>query len=239
MGKAVAINGSPRMGKGYTAMILAPFIEGITEAGYEVKQFFASRMHIKPCVCDDMYCWYKKPGECCIKDDMELLYPELHHAEILILATPVYVPLPGDMQNIINRLCPLMQPLLEFHQGRTRARLHKNVAIRKLALVATGAWWEKENLGTVSRIAEELARDMNVEFAGALLRPHAFIMKKEDEYTAAGKEILMAAKKAGYDLIKNGSMGKETLESISRPLIPEEQLRKMYNQLLSSIPPSL
>ena len=84
--KVIAINGSPRMEKGYTALILTPFIEGMTDAGAEVKLFYPRRLKIKPCTCGQMYCWYGKSGECCIKDDMQLLYPQLREADILALA---------------------------------------------------------------------------------------------------------------------------------------------------------
>ena len=68
MNKTVAINGSPRMEKGDTAMVLAPFIEGMIDAGSDVELFYASRLKVKPCTCGEMYCWYKRPGECCFKD---------------------------------------------------------------------------------------------------------------------------------------------------------------------------
>jgi len=231
MVKVVAINGSPRMEKGNTAMILAPFIEGMTDAGSDVELFYARRLKVKPCT-GEMHCWYKKAGECIHKDDMQLLYPKLREAEILVLATPVYIPLPGEMQNIINRLCPLVEPFLETREGRTRARFRENVEIRKIVLVSTGAWWEKGNLSTVVRIVKELAEDASVEFAGAVLRPHAFVMKQEKELTKDGEAILNAVKRAGYDLVTEGRMAEETLETISHPLISEEELRRRYNQAL-------
>jgi multimeric flavodoxin WrbA len=226
MSKAVAINGSPLKQKGSTGTILTPLIQGMTDAGTEVELFYASDLKAKSCSCHDMYCWYNKPGECCIKDDMELLYPRLREAEILILATPVYIPLPGEMQNIINRLCPLIKPLLETRNGRTRARFHDNVKIRKILLVSTGGWWEKGNFGTVIRIAEELAADASVEFAGAVIRPHASFMKKEGILTEDGIAVLEAARKAGEELAKNRVISPETLEAISRPLISEEKLKQ-------------
>jgi multimeric flavodoxin WrbA len=180
-----------------------------------------------------MYCWYKKPGSCCLKDDMNSLYPRLREAEILILATPVYVPLPGEMQNIINRLCPLLKPLLETRQNRTRARFHEDVNIRKILLVSTGGWWEKGNFETVIKIAEELAENASVEFAGPVIRPHAFLMKSEGKLTGDGEIIIEAARKAGEELARNGRIGQETLEAISRPLIPEAELRLMYNAWVS------
>ncbi len=230
--KVVAINGSPRMDKGNTAMILAPFIQGMTDAGSDVELLYTRRLKVKPCTCSEMFCWYSEPGECCIKDDMQLLYPKLREAKILVLATPVYIPLPGDMQIIINRLCPLIEPFLETRKGRTRARFHDNVKIRKIVLVSTGGWWEKENFGTVVRIVEELAEDASVEFAGAVLRPHAFLMKKEEELTKDGKAVVSAVRRAGYELIKEGGMNRETLETVSHPLISEEELRHRYNKAL-------
>jgi len=230
--KVIAINGSPRMEKGYTALILNSFNHGMMDAGSEVELFYTRRLKVKPCTCGEMYCWYKKPGECCIKDDMQLLYPQLEEADILILATPVYIPLPGEMQNFINRLCPLINPILENREGRTRARFHKQVKIRKIVLVSTGGWWEKANFETVVRISEELAKDASVEFAGAVLRPHAFLMKKKGKLTKDGEAVLNMVKRAGNELIKKGRMNKETLEAISRPLISEEELRRRYNDVL-------
>ena len=230
--KVIAINGSPRMEKGHTALILTHFIQGMMDAGSEVELFYARRLKVKPCTCGEMYCWYKKAGECCIKDDMQLLYPQLREADILILATPVYIPLPGEMQNFINRLCPLIVPYLQNRQGRTRAGFHKQVKIRKIVLVSTGGWWEKENFETVVRITEELAKDASVEFAGAVLRPHAFLMKEKGKLTKDGEVVLNTVKRTGYELIKKGRMNKETLETICRPLISEEELRRRYNNEL-------
>jgi multimeric flavodoxin WrbA len=221
MSKAVAINGSPRMERGNTAMVLGPFIEGMTDAGSRVELFYASRLRVKPCACGKLYCWNDVPGECCIKDNMELLYPRLKEADILILAIPVYIPLPGDMQNIINRICPLIDPVLDFRKGRTRAKFRKDVRIRAIALVSTGGWWEKGNFATVVRIIKEIAEDASVKFAGAVLRPHAGVMRKDGELTQDGKAILNAVQGAGQELIKDGAMRQETLAAISRPLISQ------------------
>ncbi len=217
--KAVAINGSPRMERGSTAMILNPFIDGMTDAGSHVELFYASRLKVKPCACGTMYCWTQMPGECCIKDEMQVLYPKLKDADILVLATPVYIPLPGDMQDIINRLCPLLDPVLDFRKGRTRAIFRKDVNTRAIVLVSTSGWWEKGNFGTVVRIVKELAEDTSAKFGGAVLRPHVDFMKRGEELTQDGRAVLNAVRKAGYELIKDGGMKRETLAAISRPLI--------------------
>jgi multimeric flavodoxin WrbA len=232
MVKVLAINGSPRKDKGNTASVLSPFIQGITDAGADVELFYASKLKIKPCSCGSMHCWYDIPGECCINDDMQILYPKLKESEILIIATPVYIPLPGAMQNVINRLCPLVEPFLEFRQDRTRARFRADVKVKKIVLVSTSGWWEKENMNTVVRIVEELAENASVEFSGAILRPHAFTMKQDGQFTRDGKKILEEVRKIGSELIHEGVINHESLELISQPLISEEELRHRYNQAL-------
>jgi len=161
---------------------------------------------------------------------MQDLYPRLRAAEVLVLATPVYIPLPGEMQNVINRLVPLMDPVLETRQGRTRVRFRKDVKIKKIVLVSTSGWWEMGNFDTVVGIARELAEDASVEFAGAVLRPHAYLMKEDGELTEEGKAVQEAARRAGYELVKEGGMKVRTLDMVSRPLISQEEFRLRSNQ---------
>ena len=158
---------------------------------------------------------------------MEQLYPKFREADILTLAIPIYFPFPGEMQNLLNRLMPLVEPILEFRDGRTRSKFHDDVKISKIVLVSTGGWWEKENMSLLVDFVDHMAKDGNVEFSGALLRPHAFLMDEYEEKTA---EILSAAKKAGTQLIRDGKMSRETLEIISKPLLPEKDLRDRYNK---------
>lgn len=221
MTKVVAINGSPKMQKGNTAKILTPFLEGMEEAGASVELFYARRLNVKPCA-GEFYCWNKKPGQCYIDDSMQSLYPKLRDADALVLATPVYVPLPGEMQNLINRLVPLLDPALGRRNGRTRVRFRGDVKISKIVLVSSSGWWEMGNFGTVLRIIKELAEDADVEFAGALLRPHASFMT---EYKEKAEKIFAAAKQAGYQLVKEGRMSKDLLKAVSQPLISEDKWR--------------
>jgi multimeric flavodoxin WrbA len=217
--KVVAINGSPRMEKGNTAKILTPFLEGMEKAGASVELFYAKRLGVKPCD-GEWYCWNKKPGQCYIDDGMQTLYLKLREADILVLATPVYVPLPGEMQNLMNRLVPLLDPVLKMQNGRTRVRFRTDVKINKIVLVSSSGWWETGNFGTVLRIVKEFAKDANTEFAGALLRPHAAYMADNKE---KAEKIFEAARQAGCELVKKGRMSKNLLKTISQPLISEER----------------
>jgi multimeric flavodoxin WrbA len=209
------------MEKGNTALILNPFIQGMQYGGCSVELFFASKLKVLPCECGTMRCWRATPGECIYQDNMSLLIPELKVADILVIATPVYAPLPGEMQNVLNRMVPLLIPDLVWRDGRTRARFRDGIYIRKVVLLAVGGWWEPENLDGVVDLVREFADTASVEFAGAVLRPHAYHLKKDGVLSGAGKIVVQAVKQAGFELVRNGKMEEETLLKIRKPLIPE------------------
>jgi len=158
---------------------------------------------------------------------MQLIYPKLRASDILVLATPVYVPLPREMQDFLNRLMPLIQPLLSYKHGRTRARFHKSVRIAKIVLVSTSGWWELGNFGTVLRIAREFAEDVSVKFAGALLRPHCHEALVHEEISS---QIFQAAERAGFELVSKGKIDEHTLDIISQPVISEKEYRRINNE---------
>ena len=216
------------MEKGLTARVLGVFLEGMKEAGASVEIIYPKKLKITPCI-GDFQCWFEKVGECIYSDDMQsVVFPKMRGSDILVLGIPIYYPLPGEMQNLLNRLMPLVEPLLEFRNGRTRARFHENVKISKIVLVGVGGWWEMENLDIVVEIVKHMANAANIPFAGAILRPHAFVMTENEEKALVINE---AVKKAGHQLIKEGEISPNLFEMISQPLISEEDLRDRYNQM--------
>ena len=217
--KVVAVNGSPRMEKGRTTSILTPFLEGLKKGGASVEHYYLQKMKIRPCI-GELKCWRETPGECFYRDDMHKVYEPLRESDVLVIATPVYGPLPGAMQEFLNRMVPLMQPSLELREGRTRAKMRENVKLSKFFLISTSGWWELGNFDRTIHIVKEFAATSSIEFAGAILRPHARMML---QLTEEAQEIFDATRDAGYQFATNGSISQETLDSISRPLISEKE----------------
>ena len=222
MFNVVAINGSPRMVKGNTAMILDPFLDELENQGAAIDLFYPSKLQIKPCNCGRLYCWNDSPGECIHHDAMQKIYPALKKSNLLVFATPIYIPIPGEMQKFINRLTPLLDPKIEFRNGRTGAQFREDVQIDKVVLLATGGWWEKENLDRATCIVEEFAAVANVSFGGAILRPHAHLMVKDGQLTKNGQAVIQEIRLAAQELVESGDFRAETLEKISQPLISKE-----------------
>lgn len=100
--KILILNGSPRA-QGHTAQMLRAFRAGAEDAGHEVWQLDVCRMNIRGCLgCE--YCHTKGGGQCVQTDDMQQVYPLLHAADMLVLASPIYYHnLSGQLKCTIDR----------------------------------------------------------------------------------------------------------------------------------------
>jgi len=203
-------------------MILTPFIAGLEDKGAEVDLFYASELKVKACSCGHLYCWHKTPGECIYQDSMTKLYSAAKNARILVFASPVYSPTPGDLQNIINRFVALLDPVLEFRNGRTRARLRADVQIEKVALVSGSGWWEKENVNLLEHVIKEFAGNASITYAGTIVRPHIYALRTSEGITPEGEKVLSAIRQAAGELMETGEFSRGILDAVSRPLVSRE-----------------
>jgi len=106
--KIIVFNGSHRGKNGNTHVMVEEFSYGARDVGAEVENIFLVKKEIKPCSgCFD--CWFKTPGKCILKDDMEEMLQKFISSDIVVFATPVYVDnITGIMKNFIDRLIPLI-----------------------------------------------------------------------------------------------------------------------------------
>ncbi len=229
--KVLAFNCSPKMDKGNTALILNPFLEGIREAGAEVELFYTKKLKINPCQ-GEFNCWLKTPGKCFQKDDMQMLYPKLREADVLIFATPVYVDgMSGPMKNLLDRMIlPGVQPFFELRDGHCRHPLREGTKHGKVVLVSNCGFWEMDNFDPLLVQMKAFCRNAAREFAGALLRPHGGALRPMLEMGAPVNDIFEAAKEAGRQLVRDGEMSAVTLNNISRELLPQEMYIQRINQ---------
>jgi len=224
--KVLALNSGQRTEKSNTALILNPFLEGMREAGAEVESFYTKKLNINPCQgC--FVCHSKTPGTCWQKDDMQMLHPRLREADIWVLAAPVYFGgLPGPMKNLIDRTMPLFLPLIELLDGHCSGLPREGTKYSKVVLVATCGYWEMDNFDLLLAHVQVLG-----EFAGALLRPQADVLRPMLDRGEPLDDIFTAAKEAGRQLVRDGKMATETLDIVSRELMPLETYIQVYNRL--------
>lgn len=86
-GKILGVGGSPRSG-GNSDMLLERVLRGAEDAGAEVKAVYPRDYTFSSCIgCEAC----RKHGACTgLKDDMQLIYPEIRQSGGLVLTTPVH-----------------------------------------------------------------------------------------------------------------------------------------------------
>lgn len=106
--KVLAISASPRRG-GNSDVLCDQFLKGASESGNKVEKINLSGLTISPCAA----CYgCRESGKCVKKDDMEWVLDELIHADIVLLAVPVYFySMNAQMKIMIDRCLPRYQEI--------------------------------------------------------------------------------------------------------------------------------
>jgi len=221
--RVIAINASPLMDKGNTALLLNPFLDGMRAEGADVELLYTKRLQIRPCQ-GDFSCWFRSPGQCIYNDDMKALLPRMRDADILVFATPLYLDgMAAPLKNLWDRMLPMLQPYVELRDGHCRHPLrepHKGVGA-KVVLVANCGFWELDNFDSLVAHTKAMCRNTKREFAGGLLRPHGPVLSGMATVGAPeAQAVLAAANGAGRELIRSGCIAPGTLEAVCRPLLP-------------------
>lgn len=237
--KVVAFNCSPKAEKANTALILDPFLKGMATSGAEVKLYYTRNLKIRPC-SGDLHCWFKKPGVCIHKDDMQILYPELREADIWVFATPVYFDgVSGTMKNLMDRMVPLILPFVEIRNGHCAHARREGVKTGRVVLVSNCGFWEPDNFEPLVVHMKAFCRTIGRDFAGALLRPCGDAFRGLLELERPVKDVIQASENAGKELLETGEMQPGTLKTVSRELMPLDQFvissNKVCRRLLDDL----
>ena len=121
MSKIVILVGSMRKG-GNTDLLARRFAEGASEHN-SVEFILVADYKVAPCIgCNTCF---TREGNACFNHDMDEVYEKLRHADVLVIASPVYFySISAELKAIIDRL---------------HTPMRNTFAIRKLALLLVGA----------------------------------------------------------------------------------------------------
>jgi multimeric flavodoxin WrbA len=235
MTQVLVLNSSPNLKRGGTVTILRHFIRGMEEAGAEVDVLNLAEMDVSPCKgC--MACWWKTPGACVQKDDMVQVYPKLRKADILILATPLYVDgMNAQMKAAVDRFLALCQPFFEVRNGHCRHPHREGYGRGKLVLVSVCGFHELDNFDPLVMHVKAICKNIGRDYSGAVLRPYArmfpFLKMKGVDVDSVYEDV----RKAGLQLIRDGEISPETSASIGRDLVTREELVDGMNSFFRRI----
>lgn len=227
--KVLAINSSPFKGKSNTSLILNPFIEGLESEGANTELIYTEDLNIKPCK-GEMSCMLRS-GECIQDDDMNLVRQKMRESNVLVLASPLYCDgVTGPMKNVLDRTITEILPFMEIKEDRSIHPSRYDVEGSKIVLVSNCGFWEKENFNPMVAHIQAFSRNSHSEFAGALLRPHGPALRNMIEMDQPVDDVLYAARDAGRQLARDGKISPETLNTVSRELLPRDFYLQIVNQ---------
>ena len=95
------LSGSPRKG-GNTELLVEAFVKGASQK-HHVEVVSVRDYKVNPCV-DCNVCFKSKDNTCVQKDDMTIIYEKMAHADMLVIASPVYFyGLSAQLKTVIDR----------------------------------------------------------------------------------------------------------------------------------------
>ncbi|MFX1513581.1 MAG: NAD(P)H-dependent oxidoreductase [Promethearchaeota archaeon] len=227
--QVLVFNSSPHKDKGGTGKILNPFLEGMKEAGADIDLIYVHKLTINPCRgC--FTCWTNSPGKCVQDDDMTEILPKFTSADIIVFATPVYVDgMTSTMKVLLDRSIPLIKGVWEIRDNHCRHPQREKKESGKVVLVSVSGFTELDNFDPLIMHMKAACKNMDREFVGSVLRPCSWVLPMLKERGINIDDIIEATKEAGSQIIKNGKFSPKTLSTISRELVPREEIIKVLN----------
>jgi multimeric flavodoxin WrbA len=124
-------------------------------------------------------CWWKDPGRCIHRDDLDQIYPMILESDLMLFASPLSAGLPSwQIKAFQDRLIPLIHPYIELRQGechhQKRYKHYPEIAL----LVEEEADTELADL----KILEELYRRFSLNFHSNLKGIASLSQSNEEIY---------------------------------------------------------
>ncbi len=156
------LNGNPEPGSfdGY----LDSFAEGLAEAGADARTVTLRDLKLRTCTgCWD--CWWKTPGVCSLKDDMEDLLRAMVATDLVIWASPLILGAPSALlKTAQDRSIPVLHPYIILHRGEChhRRRYAHNPDLG--LIVAPGPGDGEEDIAIAKRLYERFSLNTRTSF---------------------------------------------------------------------------
>ncbi|MFC1833430.1 flavodoxin family protein [Thermodesulfobacteriota bacterium] len=226
--KVLVVNAAPRMEAGNTQMILNPLLVGMRHEGASVDVCYLGRKKIERCIgC--FTCYAKTPGRCIHQDDMPAVIERVRMADMMVLATPVYVDgMTSLAKSFIDRLVVFLDPhFMKTDKGLAHPLRWKFPG--KLLLMSVCGYPGVHNFEPLLLHMERISRNFHSEFIGAILRPAVFSCLLTHKYPDRIKAVMDAVRIAGEQLAQDGTMSQENLDAASADICSAEELMNTAN----------
>jgi len=228
----LALNSSPRKERGATDKVLQAFLEGARLEGASTETVYLQGKDIRPCLgC--FSCWVKTPGRCAQDDETETLLTKIQRADLLVYATPLYdFTMTATMKVMIERTLPLLEPyLVEDPDGNT---IHepRSGETQPSVLISVCGYPEISSFDALRATFRRMCRPPYNPLVAEIFRTMSTIMlSKEFSFlNERVEEYLSYVRKAGQEVVVNGSIFPTTQAKLEEDLMPPSLYRRGANE---------
>ena len=234
--RLVAINGSHRGEKGWTAFLINQLVTGAESAGAQCTVVTLSKLKINRCLScyecqqEGRECAGGEAGDRCVwhdKDDAAGVFQLMAAADILLFGTPVYVlGMSGLLKTFIDRLYATMNPY-DMHinaHGLLHHRIDPAVSSKPFVTLVTCGNLEEATPSNVLHFFKTYARFMDAPQVGVLVRNGAPLLDAARSEEGAARlpavaRVYAAYQQAGRELATVGLIRRETQRIANQELI--------------------
>lgn len=215
--KVLGINGSGRGGKGMTQIVVERFMRGAESAGAVTEVLFPAKMKIAPCAAC-LHCWLRTPGKCRHKDSIPEIMEKIGFANLLVLASPVYVDgMTAQMKAVFDRMITFTPPFFELVGNRSyHPIVHENRP--PVVAISTCGFPERLHFDPIGLHFERICQNMRVDLLGQIQFPGSSIIATDPPVV---EDNLAAVEAAGREAVESGAISEATLEAANRDYIPD------------------
>jgi multimeric flavodoxin WrbA len=215
----VALNGSPRAGKGMTEIIVRRFLAGAGAAGASTEVLYPAKMEIAYCTgC--LRCWFQTPGVCKHKDDMAGLMATVTGADLAVFASPVYVDgMPAQFKAMFDRLAAFTPPFFEYSEDRSYHESTTDVR-GKVVIVSTCGYPERRHFDPISLHLSRICENMRADVLGEFYFPASSLIATDPEMVEPNLE---AVERAGRELVETGNISEGTVAEANADYVKDPE----------------
>ncbi|MDP8262521.1 MAG: flavodoxin family protein [Candidatus Ancaeobacter aquaticus] len=230
--RVLALCGSPRGEHSSTYHMLNPLLAGMEDAGAKTELVLLSKLKMNHCTgC--YTCWTKTPGSCIHNDGVDEVLSKFVAVDLIIFGTPLYhFTMSGLLKDFIDRTLPLYEPWLVEDKNRPGLSGHPpRFSLPESAMLLCPCGFpEMGHFDPFVKWFEEYVRIFGWKYLGAILRPGAEILSK-DNFQHYLKGYYDDLRQAGQEIVQLGGVTEELGKRLTADLFPggAETFRKTAN----------
>lgn len=235
--KTLIINGSLKGEASHSYMVASRFAKGIeatADAQTEVVEL--KNMNISHCVgC--FGCWKVTPGQCVIRDDMDIIRDKIMESDNIILSFPLYFfGVSSKMKTMLDRLLPFKMPYKGRHATEDNLLImdyRYDFSDKRLILVSSCAHSSTDIVyDSVTREFDMICGKDNYT---KVFCPQGEILEL-DQMKPILNKYLNGIEDAGKEFGINRKLSEETARKVCAPLIPVRAVEKMMTGYWENYP---